>query len=69
MNVKKKGMPKNRIPVDSLLLHRTHLQRCAERLSLVYATRFQKSTAQERASSFLAFVVFGAGNTLLFLAV
>ena len=36
---------------------------------LWYAARFQKSTAQERASSFLAFVVFGAGNALLFLAI
>ena len=36
---------------------------------LWYATCFRKSTAQERASSFLAFVVFGAGNALLFLAV
>ena len=28
-----------------------------------------QSAVQERASSFLAFVVFGAGNALLFLAV
>ena len=41
----------------------------AQKGFLVYATRFQKSTAQERASSFLAFVVFGAGNALLFLAI
>ena len=35
---------------------------------LGYGVHLQ-STAQERASSFLAFVVFGAGNALLFLAV
>ena len=30
---------------------------------------YLQSAVQERASSFLAFVVFGAGNALLFLAV
>ena len=35
---------------------------------LGYGVHLQ-STAPERASSFLAFVVFGAGNALLFLAV
>ena len=47
----------------------TEYARGAKTRLLVYATRFRKSTAQERASSFLAFVVFGAGNALLFLAV
>ena len=35
---------------------------------LRYGVHLQ-SAVQERASSFLAFVVFGAGNALLFLAV